>query len=132
MRLTITHDGLPIGTVDLAMQRLPGAFPCSVAMGDFTPGSGYAVVREVIRRASAETWRFGFPGAPVFPDFFVSPWRDRTALAHANALSLQMCDEAGAVVPTDYVNIVEDPDPEVSPTVFVRLSAVTVEAVVPA
>lgn len=132
MRLTITHDGVPIGTVDLAMQRLPGASPGGAVMGDLTPGSGYAVVREVIRRASAETWRFGFPGAPAFADCFVSPWPDRTALAHARALSLQMCDEAGAVVPTDYVSIVEDPDPEVSPTVFVRLSAVTVEAVVPA
>ena len=107
MRFTILHHGVPLGTVELE--------PADLSVGELAPTPAYAAVRPVIRDASAALWTLGF----------LSEWPptskiDPTALARAQALSLELRDPTGALVPVDFINVVERPDAADLPVVFSR------------
>ena len=106
MRFVIAHLGVPIGHVELP--------PTERAVGELTPADSYLAIRETIRAASQVLWANGFLGDGTGIAF------DTSSLARAQALSLELRDERGAFVPTDFINIVERPAPTDAPVVFVQ------------
>ena len=105
----VVRDDVPIGRTRLTTSEL--------AVGELRPEPGYTAIRDLIRRASQSLWSVGFLASPS-SDPFVRPPFD--VLARVIDLGLELRDENGAFVPTDFVNIVERPDPDVAPVVFVR------------
>lgn len=103
MRLQITHQGVPLGHTDLETEGL--------AIADFTPGDGYAKVRDVIRAGSKALWELGFfQRARVAAD----------DIASAARLQFELRDDKGALVHSDWVNIIERPQPGSAPMVIAR------------
>jgi len=107
MRYSISHLGVPIGDVDLS--------PTETAVGELVPVAGYSAIEETVRAGSRALWAAGFlsvngAGAEVDP----------VALGRAAALTLELRDDRGALVPADFINIVERPTPGEPPIVFVR------------
>jgi len=105
----VTHNGVPIGRVSLTIGEL--------GVGDLEPTSHYGAVRDLIRSASRSLWAVGFlPGSPT-------PGRQTTsieAVTRAAELELELYDDKGVLVPTDFVNVVEHEDASRQPAVFVR------------
>ena len=107
----VLHQGTPVGITSLTTTGTLG-------VGELTPEPGYAAVRDIIRSASRSLWSVGFlaladkePALPRVPLDVVS----RVA-----ELPLELHDECGTFVPTDFVNIVEREDASFPPAVFVR------------
>ena len=114
MRVLITHRGVPLGRVE-ALRLTVG----ELAVGELECMSAYAALRPTIWEASRSLWSVGFLAsgvdvtrmAPAPPEV-----RERAA-----ELELELRDDAGALVPTDFVNIVERPFVDMPPVVFARL-----------
>ena len=110
MRYSILHKGAPIGHVYLTRGEL--------GVGSFEPYAAYESLRDLIRAASRSLWDVGFfaSGVPTVAHARVSA----DALSRAAELDLELRDPKGALVPTDFVNIVERPESALPPVVFVR------------
>ena len=106
MRFFISHLGVPIGEVDLTTTE--------TAIGELVAAPGYDAIRPTIRAASEALWAVGFLGNSTGNDF------DPAAFSRAQALSLELRDDRGAFVPSDFINIVERPAAGDPPVVFVR------------
>lgn len=108
MNYTISHLGVPIGTVDLP--------PVETTAGLVTVTAAYAAVHATVLAASEVLWAAGFLADHPCPTD--SP--DLSALSRAQALPLELRDELGVFAPVDFVNIVERPNPNEPPVAFVR------------
>ena len=112
--VVVTHHGVPLGRVEAL--RLTTT---DLAVGELECLSAYDALRPTIREASRSLWSVGFLASGM----------DVTRMAPAPAavreraaeLELELRDEQGALVPTDFVNIVERPFVEMPPVVFARL-----------
>jgi hypothetical protein len=107
MQYSILHEGVPIGTVEL------GAKENEVGEVIVTPA--YSAVRPIILAASEALWAAGFLAEVGDPKSIKT-----SALQRAQSLPLELRDPLGAFVATDFVNIVERPNPDDLPVVFVR------------
>jgi hypothetical protein len=105
----VTHSGVPIGRVSLTIGEL--------GVGDLEPTSHYSAVRDLIRAASCSLWSVGFLSRGLVPDRQPTPIEIVTRVAE---LDLELRDDRGGLVPTDFVNIVEHEDASRPPAVFVR------------
>lgn len=113
MRALVTHHGVPLGRVEL---RLTSG---DLAVGELECMSAYAALRPTIWEASRSLWSVGFlaSGADV-TRMAPAPSEVRERAAE---LELELRDEQGALVSTDFVNIVERPFVDTPPVVFARL-----------
>jgi len=105
----VVHHGVPIGRVSLTIGEL--------GVGDLEPTSHYAALRDLIRAASRSLWSVGFLSRSL------TPGRQRTPIevvTRAAELDLELHDDNGVLVPTDFVNVVEHEDASRPPAVFVR------------
>jgi hypothetical protein len=123
---TITHRGVPVGTVELP----PSGERIAVAV---TTLSGYEAIRPLVRRASRALSAIVL-GAPVGPG--PRPLASETALGHAAELgrALELRDSAGALVPTDFIDLTDWPGgaPEVAAMIGLRDSHAREPAPAPA
>jgi len=108
----VSHRGIPVGR--MRARVIEGALIC----GELRAEAGYDGIRDLIRQASASLWAVGFLAKspaqpqPVFP---------AAAVSRAAELPLELQDELGALVWTDFVNIIELPNPAELPMVIARL-----------
>ena len=112
--LVVTHHGVPLGRVE-ALRLTTG----DLAVGELECLPAYEALRPTIWAASRSLWSVGFlaSGADVTRISAAPPEvRERAA-----ELELELRDERGALVPTDFVNIVERPFVDMPPVVFARL-----------
>jgi hypothetical protein len=105
----IVRNDVPVGRTRLTAAEL--------AVGELTAEPGYAAIRDLIRRASQSLWSVGFLSSPSSDPITRPPF---DVLARVIDLGLELLDENGTFVPTDFVNIVERPAPDVAPVVFVH------------
>ena len=113
-RLVVTHHGVPVGRVD-ALHLTTG----DLFVGELECLSAYDALRPTIWEASRSLWSVGFFASGL----------DLTRMSPASAevreraaeLELELRDEEGALVPTDFVNIVERPFVAMTPVVLARL-----------
>jgi hypothetical protein len=111
---TITYRGAPIGTLELP----PAGERVAVAV---TPLSGYEAIRPLVRQASRALTAvtLGTPGAPA-----MRPLASETTLGRAAELgrALELRDAAGALVPTDFIDLTDWPggSPEVAAIIGLR------------
>lgn len=103
MRFTITHTGVPVGTVELEPQP-------AVVAGPVEPLGAYAALRPLVSAASAALQHLGFPAAAGEPGTPIPP--PSVALGRAAALGreLELRDRDGALIPTEFVELVEVAD----------------------
>lgn len=119
VRCLITHHGVPVGAVDL-----DGAEPRLDL--PVRPLDGYASIQPVVRAGSVALANFALHGgdAPA----------DGAALRRGTELGreLELRDEGGALVPTDFIVLTEWPggNPEVAATLRLRDAHAVVPAVV--
>ena len=106
----VTYRGVPVGRVRLARNEL--------AIGELQVERGYLAIRELIRRASESLWAVGFLSLGWSPAPSQVPLE---VVTQAADLELELRDETGALIWTDFVNIIERPDPADPPVVFARL-----------
>lgn len=107
----VVHQGIPVGITSLTTIGTLG-------VGELAPEPGYATIRDVIRTASRSLWAVGFLARSK-----KEPPLDRVPLdivSRAAELPLELHDERGTFVPTDFVNIVEREDASLPSAVFVR------------
>ena len=116
MQFTITHHGVPVGTTEFTLEGE------RIVVG-VRPLPGYATIRPLVRAASVALAEVALGGAqPV----------ETTALRRGAELgrALELRDEAGALVPVDYVELTEWPGG--SPEVAAMLRLRDAHAAVPA
>ena len=108
MRYTVSHEGVPVGTVELA--------PGETVAGELAATPAYKSIQAVVRAASEVLWSQGFlaTGQPA------ARIPDAAALARAQSLPLELRDSSGGFVAADFVNIVERPGLGEPPVAFVR------------
>jgi hypothetical protein len=107
----VTYNGVPIGHVSLTIAEL--------GIGELEPTLHYAAVRDLIRSASRSLWSVGFLSRPLD----LAPGRERIPIeivTRVAELDLELYDDTGVLVPTDFVNVVEHEDASRLPAVFVR------------
>ena len=113
----ITHNGVPIGTVDLP--RDGDRFTVPV-----TPLAGYEVVRPLVRRASA-----------ALADVALGHPPNAVLLGRVAELgaALELRDGAGSLVPVDFIELTDWPGgaPEVAAFIQLRDAHAPVPAAVP-
>jgi hypothetical protein len=112
VRYTISHQGVPIGSAELTLGD-------AITIGAVTPLAAYEAIRPLVRDATAALRAIGFPE----PSEDAAPIDDPTVLARAAALgrALELRDERGTVVTTDFVELMEQVAPDgSSPIVWVR------------
>jgi len=122
MRFTITHEGVPIGTVELA----PGA---DRVTGPVDPLPAYGAVRPLVRAAS-EALGALVVGAPA-----PAPAAGRgAAFARAAALgrALELRDAWGGLVATDFIELLDRPGAEPPLAAFVGFRMAPAGAPAPA
>jgi hypothetical protein len=111
---TLTHRGVPIGTVELP----PTGERVTVAV---TPLPGYDALRPLVRLAShaLSGVALNAPGDPALP-----PVASTLALERGAELgrALELRDGAGALMPTDFIDLSEWPGgaPEVAAVIGLR------------
>jgi len=104
MWFTLVHNGVPIGAVDLPLAGLAaGRVACLRAYGAIQP-----VVR-VATAALLDVGVFGVAAPPRSPRS-AETIRLRRALARGARLQLELRSDAGELVPTTFVNLLEAPD----------------------
>jgi hypothetical protein len=111
-RYTISHHGVPIASAELTLGD-------AVTVGIVTPFAAYEAIRPLVQEASAALRVIGFPE----PDDSGGRVEDPTVLARAAALgrALELRDDHGAVVATDFIELMEQSAPDApSPIVWVR------------
>ena len=110
----VTHHGVPLGRVQ-ALRLTTG----DIAVGELERLSAYDALRPTIWEASRSLWSVGFLASGVdVTRLSPAPPEVRERAAE---LELELHDEEGALVPTDFVNIVERPFVEMPPVVIARL-----------
>jgi hypothetical protein len=110
----VTHRGVPVGRIE-SLRLTSG----DLAVGELAREAGYAVLQPLIRAASRSLWSVGFLSSAV--EVSQQSGVPLEVLGHAAELELELCDDRGVLVPTDFVNIVERPSVELPPVVFARL-----------
>jgi hypothetical protein len=113
-RIVVTHHGIPLGRVG-TLRLTTG----DLLVGELECVEAYAALRPTIWEVSRSLWSVGFlaSGLDVSRMSPAAP----EVLERAAELDLELRDEDGALVPTDFVNIVERPFVEMLPVVFARL-----------
>jgi hypothetical protein len=113
MRFTITHQGVPIGEVELPAGGEWVAVPVS-------PLPAYESIRPLVRAASVALSRVALAGAgeTALPQI-----RSQTTLHRAAELgrALELRDAAGALVPTDFIDLTDWPGGEPAVAAIVGL-----------
>ena len=104
----VMHRGVPVGRTRLTNTELTA--------GELRIEPGYEAIRDLIRAASKSLWAAGFFSAGAAAEGSQVPL---DVLTRAAELELELHDETGALLWTDFVNIVERPD--AAPVVFVRV-----------
>jgi hypothetical protein len=112
--LIVTHHGVPLGRVE-TVRLTTGA----LAVGELDRMPAYEALRPIIWAASRSLWSVGFLNSGI--DVTRISTAPPHVLERAAELELELRDEHGAIVPTDFVNIVERPLVEMPPVVFARL-----------
>ena len=122
MRYTITHQGVPVGTVDLEPSG-------DVAAGSVAPLPAYDALRPVARAATVALRNLAPIGPrPPDPPLFGQRDPDPAAAAAQEALrrgadlgrSLELRDPTGALVPADFVELTDWPGGHPEVAVLVR------------
>jgi len=111
--LIVTHHGVPLGRVE-ALRLTNG----DLAIGELECLSAYDALRPTIREASRSLWSVGFLASGV--DLTRMAPADIEVRERAAELELELRDETGQLVPTDFVNIIERPF-DTPPVVLARL-----------
>ena len=93
MRFTVVQDGVPIGTSELV--------PSELAAGVLEPLAAYETIRSRVRSATETLRSLGMLTPPLHEPV------DPAALARAAVLVFELRDPAGALAPTDWVNVFE-------------------------
>jgi hypothetical protein len=96
MRLTVTHEGVPIGVVDLDVDDHQG-------IGTLEPAPAYEAIAPTLWLAAALGARARTELLTLEPDAPPS----EPALEKAAALTFELWDERGVYVPTTVVRLVE-------------------------
>lgn len=113
-RVVVTHHGVPLGRVE-ALRLTTG----DLAVGELECLSAYDALRPTIWEASRSLWSVGFLASGI--DVTRMAPAPAAVRERAAALDLELRDEQGSVVPTDFVNIVERPFVDMPPVVLARL-----------
>lgn len=98
MRFSVLHDGIPVGSVELA--------PGELVAGPLTPLPAIEPLRETIRAGSDALLALGFFGA-------ATPAGQNgagEALRAAAELRFDLVDDDGTLRPATFVNLLEAPD----------------------
>ena len=121
--VVVAHHGVPLGRVE-ALRLADG----DLAVGELDCLPAYDALRPTIWEASRSLWSVGFlaSGADIAR---MSPAPSEVR-ERAAELQLELIDEEGALVPADFVNIVERPFVEMRPVVFARLRLAQASAAV--
>lgn len=113
-RIDVIHQGVPVGR--LGNPRLTTG---DLVVGELELLAGYDALRPTIWAVSRSLWSVGFLASGL--DVSRMSPAPPEVLERAAALELELRDEYGALIPTDFVNIVERPFVEMRPVVFARL-----------
>lgn len=113
-RLVVTHHGVPLGRVD-ELHLTTG----DLVVGEVECLSAYDALRPTIWEASRSLWSVGFLASGI--DVTRMSPAPAEVRERAAELELELRDEKGALVPTDFVNIVERPFVAMAPIVLARL-----------
>ena len=111
--IVVTHHGVPLGRIEALRLTTD-----DLAVGELECLSAYDALRPTIREASRSLWSVGFLASGVDVTR-MSPAAEEVR-QRAAELALELRDARGALIPTDFVNIVERPF-EDRPVVFARL-----------
>jgi len=110
----VTHHGVPLGRVDPLRLTTD-----ALAVGELERMAAYDALRPTIWEASRSLWSVGFLASGIdVTRMSPAPAEIREQAAE---LELELRDETGALVPTDFVNIVERPFVDMPPVVIARL-----------
>ena len=112
--IVVTHHGVPIGRIE-ALHLTAG----DLAVGELHCLLAYDALRPTIWEASRSLWSVGFLASGV--DVTRMSPAPAEVRERAAELELELRDEKGVLVPTDFVNIVERPFVEMPPVVLARL-----------
>ena len=98
MRYTLLHRGVPLGFAELT--------PGELAAGPFVALPTLGSIRDTVRKGSQALLALGFFGAAI------EAGRNGVgeALRAAAALEFELLNEAGNLIPTTFVNLIEAPD----------------------
>ena len=107
MRVSVIHQGVPIGSAQLTGGEL--------VIAEFEPNQAYSAVRPVIREGSQALWSMGF-----FHSEGIHPRMPVEALGRAARLSFELRDAENKLIPADFVNLVERPEAGSSPALIIR------------
>jgi hypothetical protein len=99
MRVTIVHEGVPIGTSDLPV--------AGVSAGRMQPLQAYDAIRETIREASDVLLAHGLYGTHA-PGACADA--EHLALRSVATMQFELRDETGQQVSTHFVNLIDAPD----------------------
>lgn len=129
MSFTITHNGVPVGTIELTRADTSGAEQIVCGL---MPLPGYAPIQPIVR-AATEALRNLLPVGP--------PADHRTEIAAERALgqgaelgrALELRDPTGLLMPTDFIELSEwqGGTPEVAALIRFRLSHAAIPARLP-
>ena len=113
MRLTITHQGVPVGEVELPTAGERVAVPV-------VPLPAYESIRPLVRAASVALSQVALAGSG---EMALPPVRSQTVLHRAAELgrALELRDAAGALVPTDFIDLTDWPGGEPAVAAIVGL-----------
>ena len=110
----VTHHGVTVGRVE-SLRLTTG----DVAVGELERMAAYDALRPTIWEASRSLWSVGFFASGI--DMRQMPPAPAAVRELAAELELELRDEKGGLIPTDFVNIVERPFVDMPPVVFARL-----------
>ena len=113
-RIDVIHQGVPVGRV--GNLRLTTG---DLVVGELERLDGYDALRPTIWAVSRSLWSVGFLASGL--DVSRMSPSPPEVLERAAELELELRDEYGALVPTDFVNVIERPFVEMPPVVFARL-----------
>ncbi|HJU69012.1 MAG TPA: hypothetical protein VJ650_12310 [Gemmatimonadaceae bacterium] len=129
MLFTITHNGVPVGTVELTRADTSAAEQIACAV---LPLPGYAPIQPVVRAASVALRNLLPAGPAADPGTQAAAER---ALGRGAELgrALELRDPTGLLVPTDFIELSEwqGGNPEVAALIRFRLSHAAVPARLP-
>ena len=129
MLFTITHNGVPVGTLELTRADTSAAeqLVCAVM-----PLPGYSPLQPIVRAASAALRNLMPAGPPADRGTELSAERALNRGAELGR-ALELRDVTGLLVPTDFVELSEWPggNPEVAALIRFRFSHAAVPARLP-
>lgn len=113
-RIVVTHHGVPLGRIE-SLRLTTG----DLAVGELECLPAYEALRPTIWEASRSLWSVGFLASGI--DVTRMSPAPAAVRERAAELELELHDEQGRLVPTDFVNIVERPFVDMAPVVLARL-----------